>query len=110
MMTARQKEAFDIIDRETARCGRSPTYREISALMGIGKRSQSYIHRLVNALEERGFIRRSGRSAQTTLDIVRRPSASEIIAQAPRQQAYTSFRFDENLKALVKHREFIARQ
>lgn len=104
MMTARQKQLFDFLNREIAKSGRSPSYREIVA--HFGWRSITTVHRLVDGLEDRGFIERFGRRQKMQLRIVRHPTVAEIAASAPRRQSYTSFRFDDNLKTLVEHRKY----
>ena len=57
MLTQRQREAMLFIEAEIERTGGvSPTIREIAEHLQY--RSAQYAHRLVEGLEERGFIRR----------------------------------------------------
>lgn len=51
-LTARQQELLDYLRS----CERSPTYTEMRLALGLN--SKSGIHRLVSALEERGYILR----------------------------------------------------
>ena len=56
-LTPRQKELLDFIRRYTEEQGGiSPSYEEMATYVGL--QSKSGIHRVVIALEERGFIRR----------------------------------------------------
>jgi DNA-binding MarR family transcriptional regulator len=63
-LTARQKELLDFISsslHETGGIG--PSYVEMASHLGLA--SKSGINRLVISLEERGFIRRSGRNPRS---------------------------------------------
>lgn len=55
-LTVAQRECLSFIIAHDASHGCIPTYQEIGE--GIGLKSKSGIHRLITALEERGFIRR----------------------------------------------------
>lgn len=56
MLTRKQSEALTIISDGIRRDGVPPTFEEIKNLMGL--KSKSGVHRMVLALEERGFLRR----------------------------------------------------
>jgi repressor LexA len=54
MLTRKQRELLDYIGSFIAVEGYGPSYDEMRAAMGL--KSKSGIHRLVYALEERGFV------------------------------------------------------
>ncbi len=58
MLTAKQAEVLHLIEAAIAETGRAPSYREIAAQLNV--LAISSIHRSVVALEERGFIQRTG--------------------------------------------------
>lgn len=55
-LTHKQRELLDYIGSCMAQDGICPTYEEMKWAMGL--KSKSGIHRLIDALEERGFIQR----------------------------------------------------
>ncbi len=56
MLTRKQNELLTFIAERLAETGVSPSFDEMKAALGL--KSKSGIHRLITALEERGFIRR----------------------------------------------------
>ena len=56
MLTKKQLDLLDFIDRRLQRDGVPPSFDEMKDALDL--RSKSGIHRLITALEERGFIRR----------------------------------------------------
>lgn len=56
MLTHRQKELLDFIRTRLAEAGVSPSFEEMKSALGL--HSKSGVHRMVLALEERGFISR----------------------------------------------------
>ena len=56
MLTQRQKEMYDFIRAYYAQHGIAPSFMEMMA--ATGRVSKSGVHRVLTALEERGFIRR----------------------------------------------------
>jgi repressor LexA len=56
MLTKKQKNLLIFINEKLKRTGISPSYDEMR--MSLNLRSKSGIHRLISALEERGFIKR----------------------------------------------------
>src|ERR1700723_926469 len=70
MLTKKQHELLVFIYSRLAENGISPSFEEMKLALNL--RSKSGIHRLVNGLEERGFIRRLAHRARA-LDIVRLP-------------------------------------
>ncbi|MCB2160150.1 MAG: repressor LexA, partial [Rhodobacteraceae bacterium] len=56
MLTRKQLELLDFIQKRMARDGVPPSFDEMKEALDLA--SKSGIHRLIMALEERGFIRR----------------------------------------------------
>lgn len=77
MLTHRQREVYNFIAAHQKRCGYAPTYAEIMA--GCGLASNSNAHRLIQALAERGFVRRLPHRARG-LEIVDQPPGPGAIA------------------------------
>ena len=77
MLTRKQIQLLEFIQKRMARDGVPPSFDEMKDALDL--RSKSGIHRLVTALEERGFIRRLPHRARA-LEIVRLP---EALAGAP---------------------------
>lgn len=72
MLTKKQIELLEFIQKRMARDGVPPSFDEMKVALDL--RSKSGIHRLVTALEERGFIRRLPHRARA-LEILRLPDA-----------------------------------
>ena len=70
MLTKKQIQLLEFIQARMARDGVPPSFDEMKLALDL--RSKSGIHRLVTALEERGFIRRLPHRARA-LEIVRLP-------------------------------------
>ena len=56
MLTQKQRDLLVLIDTRIKAVGVPPSYDEMKDALGLA--SKSGIHRLISALEERGFIRR----------------------------------------------------
>jgi repressor LexA len=72
MLTKKQLDLLEFIDRRLQRDGVPPSFDEMKEALDL--RSKSGIHRLITALEERGFIRRLPHRARA-LEIVKMPDA-----------------------------------
>ena len=81
MLTRKQHELLVFISRRLHESGISPSFDEMKDALGL--RSKSGIHRLITALEERGFIRRLPHRARA-LEVIRVP---ENVREAPREGA-----------------------
>lgn len=79
LITRKQYTLLGFIESRL-RDGVTPSFDEMRVAMGI--RSKSGIHRLVNGLEERGFLRRLPHRART-LEIVKLPPGLVRTASAP---------------------------
>jgi repressor LexA len=72
MLTSKQKELLIFINERVRETGVPPSFDEMKAALEL--RSKSGIHRLITALEERGFIRRLPHRARA-LEIIKLPEA-----------------------------------
>ncbi len=72
MLTRKQNELLLYISQQISKDGVSPSFDEMKDALGL--KSKSGVHRLVTALEERGFIRRFANRARA-LEIARLPEA-----------------------------------
>src|SRR3978361_186851 len=70
MLTRKQHELLIYIDRHLKATGFSPSFEEMKEALAL--RSKSGIHRLITALEERGFLRRHHHRARA-LEVMRLP-------------------------------------
>src|SRR4030095_8888179 len=77
MLTAKQRELLLFIDHRLKEDGVSPSFDEMREALEL--KSKSGVHRLISALEERGFIRRLPNRARA-LEVMKlpetRPSAT----------------------------------
>jgi repressor LexA len=74
MLTRKQLELLDFIRNRVEEDGVPPSFDEMKDALDL--KSKSGIHRLITALEERGFIRRLAHRARA-LEIVKLPEAME---------------------------------
>jgi len=70
MLTGRQRELLKYINEKMKETGIPPSYDEMRVAVNLS--SKSGIHRLINALEERGFIRRLPNRARA-IEIIKFP-------------------------------------
>ena len=78
MLTKKQKNLLLFINKKLRSSGISPSYEEMKESLNL--KSKSGIHRLIRALEERGFIRRLPHKARA-LEVIKLPetaSANDI--------------------------------
>jgi repressor LexA len=80
MLTRKQHELLLYIDRHLSESGVSPSFEEMKEALDL--KSKSGVHRLISALEERGFIRRLANRARA-LEVLKMP---EMKAAAPANQ------------------------
>jgi repressor LexA len=81
MLTRKQHELLMFIDRHLRATGFSPSFEEMKEALNL--KSKSGIHRLITALEERGFLKRRAHRARA-LEVLRLP---ENVASARAAQA-----------------------
>ncbi|HEY1605079.1 MAG TPA: transcriptional repressor LexA [Allosphingosinicella sp.] len=79
MLTRKQSELLTYIQQRLKESGVSPSFEEMKDALAL--KSKSGVHRLISALEERGFIRRLPNRARA-LEILRMPEAQAGAATA----------------------------
>ncbi len=90
MLTAKQHELIRFIHQRLEETGISPSFEEMKEALDL--KSKSGVHRLISALEERGFIRRLPNRARA-LEVLKQPvdaigggratAASNVVSMAP---------------------------
>ncbi len=75
MLTRKQHELLTFIDRHLKATGFSPSFEEMKEALDL--RSKSGIHRLISALEERGFLSRRHHRARA-LEVIRLPGEATV--------------------------------
>ena len=85
MLTAKQHELIRFIQQRLEETGISPSFEEMKEALDL--KSKSGVHRLISALEERGFIRRLPHRARA-LEVIKLPTE----AAAPGTRATPSRR------------------
>jgi repressor LexA len=83
MLTRKQHELIRFIQARLEETGVSPSFEEMKEALDL--KSKSGVHRLISALEERGFIRRLPNRARA-LEVLRQPENVNA-ATAPRAAA-----------------------
>ena len=84
MLTKKQLDLLEFIHKRVQKDGVPPSFDEMKEALDL--RSKSGIHRLITALEERGFIRRLAHRARA-LEIVKLPDALQ--AKLGKQGGFT---------------------
>ena len=88
MLTAKQRELLIFIQRKLEDTGISPSFEEMKDALDL--KSKSGVHRLISALEERGFIRRLPNRARA-LEVLKQPddvsAARNVAANAAANDA-----------------------
>jgi repressor LexA len=82
MLTKKQFELLIFIDKRLKEGSVAPSFDEMKEALSL--KSKSGIHRLINALEERGFIRRLAHRARA-LEVIKLPEG--MTAKSPAAQA-----------------------
>ncbi|CAN5220825.1 transcriptional repressor LexA [soil metagenome] len=76
MLTAKQQQLLLFIKQHLERGGVSPSFEEMKEALDL--KSKSGIHRLISALEERGFIRRLANRARA-LEVLKLPEGLVLL-------------------------------
>jgi repressor LexA len=95
MLTAKQHELIRFIQQRLEETGISPSFEEMKEALDL--KSKSGVHRLISALEERGFLRRLPNRARA-LEVVRQPedvtpsrgSGSVVVMPSPTARAHAT--------------------
>ncbi|WP_189496474.1 transcriptional repressor LexA [Algimonas arctica] len=88
MLTKKQKDLLLLIDNRIRAVGVPPSYDEMKDELGLA--SKSGIHRLITALEERGFVRRLPNKARA-LEVIKMPEGLQKespLAPVPANDSY----------------------
>jgi repressor LexA len=75
MLTAKQHELLIFINQRLDESGISPSFEEMKEALDL--KSKSGVHRLIGALEERGFIRRLANRARA-LEVMKMPEGGNM--------------------------------
>jgi repressor LexA len=96
MLTRKQYELLVYIDRHLKETGISPSFEEMKDALSL--KSKSGIHRLISALEERGYLARRRHRARA-LDVLRLPDNMQPRATPPAEspEAEVSAGFSPNV-------------
>ena len=92
MLTRKQHELLVFIQKRIEATGVSPSFDEMKDALDL--KSKSGIHRLITALEERGFIRRVAHRARA-LEVLR--SADQVVARSARSDRPVARGFAPNV-------------
>ncbi len=84
MLTRKQHELLMFIHQRIQETGVSPSFDEMKEALDLA--SKSGIHRLITALEERGFVRRLAHRARA-LEVLKLPQTTTVTPFAPRPAA-----------------------
>jgi len=95
MLTKKQSELLRFIHERLQESGVPPSFDEMKDALDL--RSKSGIHRLIMALEERGFIRRLANRARA-IEVLRLPESATV--SAPRAQRFSPSVIPGNLGRL----------
>ena len=79
MLTAKQHELIQFIQKRLEETGISPSFEEMKEALDL--KSKSGVHRLISALEERGFIRRLPNRARA-LEVIKMPEDSTPVGRS----------------------------
>ena len=85
MLTRKQHELLMFIHERIKETGVSPSFDEMKDALDLA--SKSGIHRLITALEERGFLRRLAHRARA-LEVVKLPQQATSAAPAKGRQPF----------------------
>jgi len=75
MLTKKQKNLLIFINKKIRSSGVSPSYEEMKNALSL--KSKSGIHRLISALEERGFVKRLAHKARA-LEVIKLPETASV--------------------------------
>ena len=86
MLTRKQSELLRFIHERLQAEGVPPSFDEMKEALDL--RSKSGIHRLIMALEERGFIKRLANRARA-IEVLRLPESATVQTAPPRPRAFS---------------------
>ena len=83
MLTKKQLELLLLIDKKIKKTGVTPSFDEMKEKLGL--RSKSGIHRLIAALEERGFIKKLAFKARA-IQVIKLPELNDQTIKSVQQK------------------------
>jgi repressor LexA len=86
MLTTKQKELLTFINARLQETGVPPSFDEMKEALAL--QSKSGVHRLIIALEERGFIRRLPHRARA-IEVIKLPDAMSEPGSGPRRTGFS---------------------
>ncbi|MXP09536.1 transcriptional repressor LexA [Pseudoblastomonas halimionae] len=92
MLTRKQHELLGFIQARLEETGVSPSFEEMKDALDL--KSKSGVHRLISALEERGFIRRLPNRARA-LEVIRQPEDAVAAVGAKKPASPPSIKMPE---------------
>jgi SOS-response transcriptional repressor LexA len=98
-LTPRQRDCIDAIERLTVD-GVSPTYQALAGELGLG--SKSGVFRLLNELEERGWVKRL-RDRHRTIEVVK-PANEDLPTTIARLSGLLAHEAGETVAARILRR------
>ena len=93
MLTQKQLDLLEFIQKRLSKNGVPPSFDEMKEALDL--RSKSGIHRLITALEERGFIKRLANRARA-IEIVKMPNSREFQGTTVSDMPYRNRAFNAN--------------
>ena len=93
MLTQKQLDLLEFIQKRLSKNGVPPSFDEMKEALDL--RSKSGIHRLITALEERGFIKRLANRARA-IEIVKMPNSPEFQGTTASDMPYRNKAFNAN--------------
>ena len=100
MLTRKQQELLLFLDERISQSGVTPSFKEMKVKVGL--KSKSGIHRLISALEDRGFIKKLPFKARA-IEILKLPS----IKQKPLDEKIEIRGFGTFSKKFIRPRKFV---
>ncbi len=100
MLTRKQHELLLFINERLAETGVSPSFEEMKDALDL--KSKSGVHRLISALEERGFIKRLANRARA-LEVLRMPETRSVGGGAAAAPAAATLRAANDVLDIPLH-------
>lgn len=97
MMTQKQRDLLEFIQKRLDRDGVPPSFDEMR--MALDLKSKSGIHRLITALEERGFIRRLAHRARA-IEIVKLP---DVLDKSSKLSSFARAQAKRDAELMPRH-------
>jgi len=83
-LTEKQKQLFDFIKRFTSERGFTPSYEQMAE--GVGLASKGNIARLLNTLQDRGYIKKGSGKRARSLEVIDRNDLARFSSMELRRE------------------------